>query len=238
MIVNCDAKALEIYCAAYLSRDKIMMQELWDGADMHSANQLAFNLPSRLIAKVLNFRILYGGSAYSFANDPDFTDVSTSEKYWAKKIDAFYNKYTGLRDWHTKIVQEAMQTGQLVMPTGRVYKFEPKRDFKGELKAPETIIKNYPVQGLGADLMSIARVSFYRRFKDVNINGVLVNTVHDSIVVDCNQSEVGQVAKLFHSVFADIPTNFKRLFGVEFDIPLKCEVSVGNNMKELTELKL
>lgn len=180
---------------------------------------------------------MYGGSAYSYANDPDFTDVSTSEKYWQKVIDAFYNKYTGLRDWHTKIVQEAMQTGQLVMPTGRVFKFEAKRDFRGELKAPETIIKNYPVQSCGADLMSIARVSFYRRFKDANIDGILVNTVHDSIVCDVKVSEVDRVAGLFHTVFTDIPTNFKRLFGVEFNLPLKCEVSVGNNMKELEEYK-
>lgn len=144
-IVNCDAKALEWIVGAYLSRDKVARQEILDEIDQHTLNQKAFGLPSRLIAKKFVFRLMYGGSAYSYANDPDFTDVSTSEKYWQKVIDAFYNKYTGLRDWHTKIVQEAMQTGQLVMPTGRIYKFEPKKDFRGELKAPETIIKNYPV---------------------------------------------------------------------------------------------
>lgn len=238
MIVNCDAKALEWVVGAYLSQDKVAIQEIIDKVDQHTLNQKAFGLPSRLIAKVFVFRLMYGGSAYAYSKDPDFSDVSSSEKYWQKVIDAFYNKYTGLRDWHIKIVQEAMQNGQLVMPTGRVYKFEAKRDFRGELKAPETIIKNYPVQGLGADLMSIARVSFYKRFKDANINGRLVNTVHDSIVVDCPDREKQKVALLFHEVFTDIPTNFKRLFGVEFNIPLTCEVSIGNNMKELTEYKI
>jgi DNA polymerase-1 len=191
-----------------------------------------------LIAKVFVFRLMYGGSAYAYAKDPDFSDVSSSEKYWQKVIDAFYNKYTGLRDWHTKIVQEAIQNGQLVMPTGRVYPFELKRNYKGELVAPETIIKNYPVQGLGADLMSIARVSFYKRFKDANINGKLVNTVHDSIVCDVDEQDIRKVVEIFHEVFRDIPTNYNRLFGTILNIPLTCEVSVGNNMKELTEYKI
>ena len=233
MIVQADAKALEWVVGAYLSRDKIAYQEIIDKVDQHTLNQNAFGLPSRLIAKKFVFRLMYGGSAYSYANDPDFTGVSTSVKYWQDVIDAFYNKYTGLRDWHTKIVQEAMSTGQLVMPTGRIYKFEHKRNFRNELEAPETIIKNYPVQGLGADLMSIARVSFYKRFKNANINGVLVNTVHDSIVVDCESKERESVARLFHSVFVDIPANFKRLFGVDFNLPLNCEVSTGPNQKEL-----
>jgi len=233
MIVNCDAKALEVYCGAYLSRDKVMMQELLDGLDMHTNNQEAFNLPSRLIAKVLMFRIMYGGSGYSFAHDPDFTDVSSSEKYWTNKIEVFYDKYKGFRKWHETIVKEAVQNGKLVMPTGRVYTFELKKDFRGELKAPETIIKNYPVQGLGADLMSIARVSFAKRFKAQKIRGLQVNTVHDSIVCDVEEADVEQTVALFHEVFKDIPTNFQKLFGVPFDLPMLCEVQIGKNMKEI-----
>jgi DNA polymerase-1 len=238
VIINCDAKALEWVVGAYLSKDKVAYQEIFQGVDQHSLNQKAFNLPSRLIAKTFVFRLMYGGSAYAYGNDPDFSDVSTSEKYWQKVIDAFYSKYTGLRGWHIKIVQEAMKTGQLVMPTGRIYNFELKRNFKGELKAPETIIKNYPVQGLGADLMAIARVSFARRFYGANIKGILVSTVHDSIVCDVHKEDVEKVAKLFHMVFEDLPLNFKRVFGVEFDLPMKCEVSSGLNMKELTKVVL
>jgi len=237
MIINADAKALEWIVGTYLSKDKVAYQEIRDKVDQHSLNQKAFNLPSRLIAKKFVFRLMYGGSAYSYANDPDFTDVSSSEKFWQKVIDAFYTKYSGFRDWHTAIVKEAMESGQLVMPTGRIYTFEPKRDFRGELKAPETIIKNYPVQGTGADLMAIARVSFYNRFKKEKIDGIICNTVHDSIVCDVEDSEVERVVKLFHEVFKDLPTNFQRMFKVEFDLPMSCEVGVGKNMKELMEIQ-
>lgn len=236
-IINADAKALEVVCAAYLSRDKIMIQEVRDGIDIHSANQLLFNIP-RLQAKILKFRTIYGGNEYSFASDPDFAEISTSPKYWKKILDKYFDKYKGLAEWHNSLILEVQNTGGYTTPTGRNFKFEMVRGYDGELKLPITQIKNFAVQSLGADLMSIARVSFYRRFKDSNINGILVNTVHDSIVCDVCSDDVLKVGLLFHDVFCDIPTNFKRLFGVEFDLPLLCEVSVGNNMKELTELKL
>lgn len=179
---------------------------------------------------------MYGGSAYSYAHDPDFAEVSTSEKFWQKVIDAFYTKYYGFAKWHTTIVQQAVNEGKLVMPTGREYKFELKTDFRGELKAPETIIKNYPVQGLGADMMALARISFARRFKESKIDGLLVNTVHDSIVCDVHPNEVQRTVNIFHEVFRDLPANFERIFKVPFDLPMTVEVGVGDNMKQLTEV--
>jgi DNA polymerase I-like protein with 3'-5' exonuclease and polymerase domains len=179
---------------------------------------------------------MYGGSAYAYATDPDFASVNYSEKQWQKVIDAFYTKYYGLAAWHKAIVQEATQTGRLIMPTGRIYNFELKRNWRGELKTPETIIKNYPVQGLGADIMSIARVSFTKRFYKEKINGCIVNTIHDSIVCDVEDSEIHRSAILFHNVFRDIPRNFQRMFGVQWDLPLQCEVSVGKNMEETVDI--
>jgi DNA polymerase-1 len=238
MIVAGDAKALEWVAGTFLSQDRVAYQEIWDKVDQHTLNQDAFGLPSRLIAKKFVFRLMYGGSAWSYAHDPDFTAVSNSVAFWQKVIDAFYAKYYGFRDWHIKIVQEAMQNGHLVMPTGRIYNFKLKRNYTGELEAPETIIKNYPVQGLGADLMSIARVSFAKRFYKEKINGVLVLTVHDSIVCDVVRGEEDRMNKIFQEVFRDIPANFERLFGVKFDLPMSVEVSIGNNMKELTPIAI
>jgi DNA polymerase-1 len=236
-IINADAKALEVVCAAYLSQDKIMMQEIIDKVDIHSANQELFNIP-RLIAKILKFRIIYGGTEYSFAEDPDFAEISTSPKYWKKVIDKYFEKYPGLASWHGELLRQVVSSGKIITPTGRTFMFEPIRKYNGEWNWPITQIKNFPVQSIGADLMSIARVSFMKRFRDANINGIIVNTVHDSIVCDVDSSEIIKVGLLFHDVFRDIPTNFNRLFGVLFNLPLTCEVSVGNNMKELTEYKI
>jgi DNA polymerase I-like protein with 3'-5' exonuclease and polymerase domains len=237
VLVNCDAKALEWVCASYLSGDPTAHEEIWNQVDQHSANQSRFKLPSRLIAKTFVFRLIYGGSAYSYANDPDFTEVSRSEKFWQGVIDEFYNKYQGINKWHESLVREASTTGMLRMPTGRIYHYSPvQRGF--DLVWPRTTILNYPVQGLGADLMCIARVSFANRFKAAGIRGVLISTVHDSIVVDVHPEDTDETCQLFHDVFDNIPSNFEKLFKKEFNLPTKCSVSYGKNLQDMKEYSI
>ena len=65
MIVNLDVKSLEVVVAAWLSGDAVLKKELNDKLDIHGINQEAFGLPERVIAKILVFRILYGGNEYS-----------------------------------------------------------------------------------------------------------------------------------------------------------------------------
>lgn len=208
------------------------MREIWDGVDQHSLNMETFKLPSRLVAKKFVFRLIYGGTEYSYSVDPDFTDVSSSQKFWKKVIERFYEKYHGWDKWHIRLMQEATTTKKLVMPTGREYEYS--LDKYGNW--PRTIILNYPVQGLAADLMAIVRVAFYKRLKQLNLQAKLIMTVHDSIVVDCPKEEVDIIVKLFYEVFEDAPKLFKAWFGKEFNLPLRCEVSVGPNMSDLEDV--
>ena len=231
--MNADASSLEVNCVAYLAQDKVLMDEILNGLEIHSRNQEAFGLPTRLIAKILVFRLVYGGTEHSFARDPDFTPVSKSKDYWAKVIDKFYSKYNGIAAWHTKIIQDVTVNSELILPTGRRFTFE--RTERGDW--PVTTIKNYPVQSLGADIMSIARVDFARRFWDSNIKGELRSTVHDSIVVDVEDKSVDKTTQMFYDVFDSIPRNFKQIFGHEYNLPLSCEVKVGSNLKDLEKVK-
>lgn len=221
--------------AAFLSQDPVLIQEIRDGADLHTDNQNRFGLPSRLIAKIFNFRLLYGGSAYSYANDPEFMGISKSDKYWQDVIDAYYDKYRGIKEWHKRLVKEAVEKGKIISPTGREYRFEK---YNGSIK--DTQVKNYIVQGTGADLMALARVSFYNRVKRAELKEcLLVNTVHDSIVVDINQKVCDNkvVARIMHEVFDDLPKNFEKLFLTPFNVPMECEVLMGDDWENMVEIK-
>lgn len=221
--------------AAFLSQDPVLIQEIRDGADLHTDNQNRFGLPSRLIAKIFNFRLLYGGSAYSYANDPEFMGISKSDKYWQDVIDAYYDKYRGIKEWHKRLVKEAVEKGKIISPTGREYRFEK---YNGNIK--DTQVKNYIVQGTGADLMALARVSFYNRVKRAQLKEcLLVNTVHDSIVVDINQKVCDNkvVARIMHEVFDDLPKNFEKLFLTPFNVPMECEVLMGDDWENMVEIK-
>lgn len=231
MLIQCDASSLEIRVAAFLSQDKVLIQEIKDGVDLHTDNQQRFGLPSRLIAKVLNFRILYGGNEFSFANDPEFIPISKSKEYWKGVIDEYYKKYRGIAKWHEELIREAVTTGKVVSPTGREYIFTK---FDGKIR--DTQVKNYTVQGTGADIMALARVSVYNRMKKLNYkNCLLVNTVHDSIVMDVDENtvDVDKIISTMHEVFDDLPSNFKKMFGVEFNTPMACEVQTGYNWEDM-----
>jgi DNA polymerase I-like protein with 3'-5' exonuclease and polymerase domains len=134
-------------------------------------------------------------------------------------------------------VSEAVSTGGLVMPTGRIYKFTPDRRPDGTLKWPRTRIVNYPVQGLGHDLTTIARVSLYKRIKNSGISDIyFVSTVHDSVVLDFQLKDLSVIRPIVASVFDDLPNNFHRLFRMEFNLPIRGELSIGKNLLDMEEV--
>lgn len=167
----------------------------------------------------------------------DFTDVSTSHKYWQKIIDRYYGKYQGVYKWHTSMIQEAGRTGWLASKFGREYQFERYRDKRGELKLPETQIKNYLTQGLGADIMAVARVSTMRRWRAEKIEGVLCNTVHDSLVADVRKEEMARASNLIYGVFKDLPKNISKMYQVDWDLEVRVEIKVGKDQYNLSPME-
>ena len=243
MIVNVDAKSLEWCTYLYLSQDPVGLEE-WQGViddptkyDIHKANQAAFNLPSRLIAKVFLFRWIYRGSAFAYSKDPDFMPVSKSVDFWQNVIDKYYKKYKLIEKTHLQYIKQATTTGSIVSPFGREYHFAPVKKANGDIKWNESDITNWPNQGCGADVMAVARVACASRFRRHNLTSKLISTVHDSIVADCPDREVEQVSVIFDKVFRDLPKLVTQAYGIEWNVPMLGEVSVGPNMLDLTEVK-
>lgn len=240
MIVNADAKSLEWITYLHISQDKNGIEEWLSFVedpklnDIHTKNQNDFHLPNRGVSKAFLFRCIYRGPAFAYARDPDFTHVSTSVKYWQEVIDNFFDKYWGLNQKHLELIREATTTGKTISPFGRVH--EHQRNRKGEWNIPD--IANHINQGVGADVMAVARVSFANRWMNGGFEGKLISTVHDSIVLDVPDREVQSAAEIMFDVFRDLPKNISRAFNVKWELPMLVEVGHGSNMKDLTEIKL
>jgi hypothetical protein len=220
-----------------LSGDPVGITEVNEDQDAHSLNQEAFKLPSRLIAKIYLFRTIFRGSGWSFAHDPDFMHVSTDPKFWDNIGEMFYKKYNVIDKCHHQWAETVMRGEPLVGPLGREWLIS-NRDKNGQVFVPWTTLTNYPVQGTGADIMVLARVSLARRLKAAGWPVLLVSTVHDSIVVDAPDEYVERVSNLMYQVFDDIPTNINRLFPhANWVVKMDCEVKVGLNMKDMKKLK-
>lgn len=238
--------------AVELSGDKVGIEEIVKGVDIHRTNQQLFKLPGwdindkenevykagRLLAKTFLFRLIFGGSAYSYAHDPEFASVSTSEKYWQNIIDTTYAKYKGLAQWHKDLVKQVTLTGKITAPSGREFHYKPEMK-RGELKWPRTTILNYVDQGFSADLVMIARVSSWRRLEEPRKQGKVIffNTVHDDIELDvANDPQLlYDTSVTLEQVFQDVPANVKKIYGYEMKVPLAGEVSFGNNLGKMQE---
>lgn len=202
-------------------------------------NQEAFGLPSRLIAKKFLFRCIFLGQAHTYANDPEFFDVSSNPKYWQEVIDRFFEKYSGFRKWVDATIRQAVNTGQTSIPTGRIFVYERKPNRHGEMVWPETEIANHPIQGLEAEIMKVYRILLrpkVQEFKKRTGSGiVLFSSIHDSVSHDVEDEYIHDIRKIYEETATEVPAALKKYFGFDFNLPFRVECQYGKNFSELVE---
>ena len=101
---------------------------------------------------------------------------------------------------------------------------------------PITVIKNYPVQGFGADLVMLARLQARKRLLHEGLRSTLVSTIHDSIVADVRSEQTERVGRILKQAVEEVPALCKQVFGYDFSLPLTAEVQYGPNKKDMKEL--
>ncbi len=227
---------MEVVVAAQLSGDTVLGKEIRDKLDSHQDNQDKFRLPNRLTAKRFIFKLLYGATDYGFYTDADFFEVGYSQKEWAEVIEKFYIKYYGIKKWHDVIIDEAKSKGRLEIPSGRYFPYAPTYQ-RGEFKWPITTIKNYPIQGFGADLVKLARLEAKKNLKASGLEALLVSTIHDSIVVDAPAKNLDPIARILLNAVESVPALCKQVWDYDFQLPLTAEVQYGPNKRDMLDYR-
>lgn len=213
--------------------DRIALGEINEGIDFHSENQKFFGLPTRLIAKVYLFRTIYRGSGWAFSKDPAFSHVSSDPDYWDDVNKKFYRKYKGIDECHTLWAQQVVSKKPIRSPMGREWMIYLNEDGK----LPWTVLTNYPVQGTGADIVMLARLSLRRQLRENGLSAILVGTVHDDIRIDCPDEETDHVIECCYKAFDNVPVNIKKFWNIDVPIPFPGEVYKGRNFRDMEEVK-
>jgi DNA polymerase I-like protein with 3'-5' exonuclease and polymerase domains len=226
-ILEADFAQLEFRTAAFLSQDEIAMQEVSEGFDVHSYTAKVISdagLPtSRQEAKAHTFAPLYGATGYGRGES-----VAAYYRH-------FISKYRGIAKWHSRLASEALNTGVVKTPSHREFAFpHVTRRWNGD-PTHFTQIKNYPVQSFAtADIVPLALL--YMEELLSNRMSCIVNTVHDSIVVDVHPEEEEYVIEIIESTNNSLHSLIFRQWGVDFNVPLLLEAKIGDNWLDIKEL--
>ena len=226
-ILEADFAQLEFRVAAYLSQDPVAIREVTDGFDVHSYTAKiitdAGQVMSRQDAKAHTFAPLYGASGYG------------RSKAEATYYTHFNEKYKGIANWHDTLAKEALNTGKITTPSGREFSFpDVQRNARGRISY-FTQIKNYPVQSFAtADIVPVALIWIETLLKGKK--SCVVNTVHDSIVIDVHPEEEEQVLIAIEDCNTNLDTCIKQHLGVDINVPLLLESKIGNNWLDIKDV--
>ena len=237
-LLDADLAQIEWRTAAQLSQDPVMIQEICDGLDMHSFARdewmkLKPTKENRTHAKIFNFRAIYRGHPYGFFMDPKMPPFSL--KKWTQIYDQFYEKYNVLHDTQDKWIQEVYKNqGWMYSATGRILKFDKK---DGEYS--ESAICNYPVSSVGT--VDIIGLAMYIVHSEVVKRGwsdrcKLIMQVHDSIIYDLVKELVTPMSILCKETFIALPQHIKRVYGIDWNVPLDGDIAVGSTWKDVKEI--
>lgn len=227
VLVDADYSQIELRLLAHISGDETMQNAFKSGEDIHAvtASQV-FGLPlaevtpaQRSSAKAVNFGIVYGISAFSLAQD-----IKVSPAEARAYIDAYMQKYHGVREYMDRVIAEAKERGYVETLFGR-------RRPVPELKASnfntrsfgERVARNMPIQGTAADIIKLAMVNVRRRLRAEGMEARLILQVHDELIAECPEREAERVTALLEE-------EMER--AVTLSVPLTAEAHSGHSWAE------
>jgi DNA polymerase I-like protein with 3'-5' exonuclease and polymerase domains len=219
-ILEADFAQLEFRVAAYLSQDAVAMKEIATGFDVHSYTAKVISdagqPTTRQVAKGHTFAPLFGASGYG---------RSRAEAAYYKH---FTEKYQGIAKWHRRLGDEAMRYGKITTPSGRQYAFPDVERRKNGTVTYFTMIKNYPVQGFATgDIVPVVLVEMDKRLD--SLRSCLVNTVHDSTVIDVHPEEKDKVIQIIAVMNRDLDEIIEGAYDVKMNVPMLLEAKIGPN---------
>ena len=226
-ICEADFAQLEFRTAAYLAQDEVAMEEINTGFDVHSYTAQVISdagqPTSRQEAKAHTFAPLFGATGYGRSK--------AEEAYYIH----FTEKYKGVAAWHKNLADEAIRFNKITNVSGRQYAFpDVKRNARGGV-SHFTMIKNYPVQGFATgDVVPVVLIELEERLK--GLRSCLVNTVHDSTVIDIHPEEKETVLQIIEDMNEGLTDLIEKAYNVQMNVPLLLESKIGPNWLDVQDV--
>ena len=226
-IVSADYSQIELRIMAHISGDASLLKAFAAGEDVHKATASEIfgvgltevTSEQRRYAKVINFGLIYGMSAFGLAGNLGI-ERSAAQSY----IDKYFQRYPGVAQYMADTRAQAKAQGYVETVFGR-------RLWLAEINSPngqrrqgaERAAINAPMQGTAADLIKLAMVAVQNWLERDNLQSKMIMQVHDELVLEVVPAELDLVKRKLPELMAGV---------AELKVSLLAEVGVGNNWEE------
>jgi DNA polymerase-1 len=226
-LVSADYSQIELRIMAHLSGDRGLLDAFAQGEDIHrataaevfGASPAEVSSEQRRYAKVINFGLIYGMSAFGLARELGL-ERGAAQAY----IDRYFARYPGVANYMEATRKLARDKGYVETVFGRrLWLPEIKSAAVGRRQAAERAAINAPMQGTAADLIKLAMIAVQRWLDESGMATQLILQVHDELVLEVPEGELEAVRRELPKLMAGV---------AQLSVPLLAEVGVGDNWDE------
>ncbi len=227
VLISADYSQIELRVLAHLSGDEALIEAFRRGEDIHDQTALKVFGPGsgldrhelRRRAKVINYALLYGKTAFTLAKD-----IGVAQQAAQAFIDAYFAGFPGVRRFIDALLAEARETGVVKTLFGRRRPVPELTSRNGQVRAAaERVTVNLPIQGTAADILKKAMISLHAALERRGGRARMILTVHDELVFEAPREEADEVAALVREGMEHAAV---------LAVPLTVEVGVGENWRE------
>src|SRR5216684_2533953 len=228
VLLAADYSQIELRLLAHLAKDKLLVEAFRRGDDIHTltASQV-FGVPPLMVtpdhrrqAKVVNFGIVYGLSAFGLSQN---LGIEPSEA--RKFIDAYFEKYAGVRSFIDATLEQTRRDQRVKTLFGRI---RPIPDINSKNATQrgfaERTAVNTPLQGTAADLIKLAMIRIDEEIRKRELKSRMTLQVHDELVFDVPENEVETMKPLVRE---------RMEAAHSLEVPLLVEIGVGPNWRDM-----
>ncbi|HJO62839.1 MAG TPA: DNA polymerase, partial [Desulfobacterales bacterium] len=226
-MVSADYSQIELRILTHYSNDPILIEAFNNDEDIHArtAAEIFQTLPSSITpelrrqAKVINFGIIYGMSAYGLSKE-----LGISQKMAKTYITNYFSKYKGVKQFIDQTIEDAKKTKQISTLLGRIRLLpDINSDNTNVRQFAERTAVNTPIQGTAADLIKSAMLKTDTAFESQGLKSAMLLSVHDELVFEVPPEELDLVKNLLKETMEGI---------WKLNVPLKVNVSNGQSWAE------
>ena len=227
VIISADYSQIELRIMAHLSQDKGLLQAFAAGEDVHrhTASEIfgvasaAVTGEQRRYAKVINFGLIYGMSAFGLASQLGI-ERAAAQQY----MERYFLRYPGVKDYMERTREAARSLGYVETVFGRrLYLIDIKASNPARRQGSERAAINAPMQGTAADLIKLAMIAVQGWISNSRMMSRLIMQVHDELVLEVPESEIDAVTSELPKLMNSVAT---------LDVPLAVDVGAGPNWEK------